>query len=30
LEQRVRDHLDPDRDLGHLDRLSDDQSDPPP
>jgi selenoprotein W-related protein len=26
LKQRVRDHLDPDRDLGHLDRLSDDQS----
>lgn len=30
LKQRVRDHLDPDRDLGHLDRLSDDQSDLPP
>ena len=29
LKQRVRDRLDPDRDLGHLDRLSDDQSDPP-
>ena len=29
-KQRVRDHLDPDRDLGHLDRLSDDQSDLPP
>src|SRR5215475_13824384 len=28
LKRRVRDHLDPDRDLGHLDRLSDDQSDP--
>ena len=30
LKQRVRDHLDPDRDLGRLDRLSDDQSDRPP
>jgi selenoprotein W-related protein len=30
LKRRVRDHLDPDRDLGHLDRLSDDQSDLPP
>ena len=30
LKQRVRDHLDPDRDLGHLDRLSDDQSNLPP
>jgi selenoprotein W-related protein len=30
LKQRVRDHLDPDRDLGHLDHLSDDQSDLPP
>ena len=30
LKQRVRDHLDPHRDLGHLDRLSDDQSDLPP
>jgi selenoprotein W-related protein len=30
LKQRVRDHLDPDLDLGHLDRLSDDQSDLPP
>jgi selenoprotein W-related protein len=30
LKQRVRDHLDPDRDLGHLDSLSDDQSDLPP
>jgi selenoprotein W-related protein len=30
LKQRVRDHLDPDRDLGHFDLLSDDQSDPPP
>jgi selenoprotein W-related protein len=30
LKQLVRDHLDPDRDLGHLDRLSDDQSDLPP
>jgi selenoprotein W-related protein len=30
LKQRVRDHLDPDRDLGHLDRVSDDQSNLPP
>ena len=30
LKQRVRDHLDPDRDLGHLDRPSDDQSNLPP
>ena len=30
LKQRVRDHLDPDRDLGHLDRLPDDQRDLPP
>jgi predicted Rdx family selenoprotein len=30
LKQRVRDHLDPDRDLGHLDHLSDDRSDLPP
>ena len=27
LKQRVRDHLDPDRDLGHLDRLPIDQGD---
>src|SRR6476646_208156 len=27
LKQRVRDHLDPDRDLGHLDRLPIDQCD---
>jgi selenoprotein W-related protein len=26
LKQRVRDHLDPDRDLGHLDRLPIDQA----
>jgi selenoprotein W-related protein len=30
LKQRVRDRLDPDRDLGHLDRPSDDQGDLPP
>ena len=30
LKQRVRDHLDPDRDLGHLDRISGDQGDPAP
>jgi selenoprotein W-related protein len=30
LKQRVRDRLDPDRDLGHLDRPSNDQSDLPP
>jgi len=30
LKQRVRDRLDPARHLGHLDRRSDDQSDPPP
>ena len=30
LKQRVRDRLNPDRDLGHLDRRSDDQSDLPP
>ena len=30
LKQRVRDHLDPDRDLGHLDRLPIDQGDPTP
>jgi selenoprotein W-related protein len=30
LKQRVRDHLDPNRDLGHLDRLSGDQSDRAP
>jgi selenoprotein W-related protein len=30
LKQRVRDHLDPDRDLRHLDRLSDELSDLPP
>jgi selenoprotein W-related protein len=29
LKQRVRDRLDPDRDLGHLDRPSDDQGDLP-
>ena len=29
LKQRVRDHLDPDRDLGHLDRFPDDQRDLP-
>jgi selenoprotein W-related protein len=27
LKQRVRDHLDPDRDLGHLDRISGDEPD---
>ena len=30
LKQRVRDHLDPDRDLGHLDRLPTDQGDQTP
>jgi selenoprotein W-related protein len=30
LKQRVRDHLDSDRDLGHLDRLPIDQGDPTP
>jgi selenoprotein W-related protein len=30
LKQRVRDQLDPDRSLGHLERLSDDQGDLPP
>jgi selenoprotein W-related protein len=30
LKQRVRDHLDPDRDLGHLDRLPIDQDDRTP
>ena len=30
LKQRVRDHLDPDRDLGHLDRLPIDQGDRTP
>jgi predicted Rdx family selenoprotein len=27
LKQRVHDHLDPDRDLGHLDRISGDEPD---
>jgi selenoprotein W-related protein len=30
LKQRVRDHLDPNRDLGHLDRISGDQGDRAP
>jgi selenoprotein W-related protein len=30
LKQRVRDHLDPDRDLGHLDQLPIDRGDRTP
>jgi selenoprotein W-related protein len=30
LKQRVRDHLDPNRDLGHLDRLPGGENDRPP
>ena len=30
LKQRVRDHLDPDRDLGHFDRISGDEGDRTP